>query len=99
VTLTDLFKVFVRSDEEIRFEIVDQLGTRLLRLPVTALAVEVTDGVVRLAGQVGRRSQAVGLEYLAGRVDGVVAVDNRLAYAVDDLPEPVTNGRPYMLPD
>jgi CBS-domain-containing membrane protein len=85
VTLTDLLKVFVRSDEDIRFEIVDQLGTRLLRLPAGALDVAVTEGVVRLGGRIGRRSQAVGLEYLAGRVDGVVAVDNRLAYAIDDL--------------
>ncbi len=86
VTLTDLLKVFVRADAEIRFEITDQLVTRLLRLPVTAIAVEVAEGVVRLGGQVGRRSQAVGLEYLAGRVDGVVAVDNQLAWAMDDIP-------------
>jgi CBS domain-containing protein len=101
VTLTDLLKVFVRPDEEIRFEIVDQLGSRLLHLPASALAVEVSEGVVRLGGRVGRRSQAVGLEYLAGRVDGVVAVDNRLAYAVDDLPEPPPSepARPSMLPD
>jgi len=104
VTLGDLLKVFVRADEEIRFEIVDQLITRLLRLPATAIAVEVAEGVVRLGGKLARRSQAVGLEYLASRVDGVVAIDNQLTWAVDDLPEQepaaaASPGRPYMVPD
>ena len=43
------------------------------------------DGVVRLAGRVRRRSQAEALEKMSGTIDGVVAVESRLAWPVDDV--------------
>jgi CBS-domain-containing membrane protein len=98
VTRVDLLKVFLRSDEELRFDVLDHVAGDLLRLPGGAVEVEVADGVVRLAGCVRLRSQALTLEKVTGAVDGVVAVESRLAWRVDDVdvepvpPEPAPLG-------
>ena len=85
VTRTDLLKVFLRSDEELRFDVLDHVVGDLVSLPPGAVEVEVSDGVVRLTGRVRRRSQAVTLEKLTGAVDGVVEVESRLTWRVDDV--------------
>jgi hypothetical protein len=54
-------------------------------LPARRLQVDVEGGVVTLAGRLERRSQAFSLAQLAGLVDGVVAVRDRLTYERDDL--------------
>ncbi len=77
VSLGDVLKVFLRSDEEIRFELLDDIARRLLRLPADRLRVQVEGGVVTLAGQVERRSRSIALVKLAGLVDGVVASRRR----------------------
>jgi CBS domain-containing protein len=98
VTRADLLKVFLRSDDELRFEVLDHVAGDLLRLPAGAVEVEVADGVVRLAGRVRLRSQALTLEQVTGAVDGVVAVEGRLSWRVDDVdvepvpPEPAPLG-------
>jgi CBS-domain-containing membrane protein len=81
----DVLKVFLRTDEEIRFELLDDIAGRLLRLPASQLQVDVDGGVVTLAGRLERRSQAFALAQLAGLVDGVVAVRDRLTWELDDL--------------
>jgi predicted transcriptional regulator len=81
----DVLKVFLRTDEEIRFELLDDIAGRLLRLPARRLQVDVESGVVTLAGRLERRSQAFALAQLAGLVDGVVAVRDRLTYERDDI--------------
>ncbi len=85
ISRADVLKVFLRSDEEIRFELLDDIAGRLLRLPAEQLRVDADGGVVTLAGTLERRSKAVALAELAGLVDGVVAVRNRLTYRRDDL--------------
>jgi CBS-domain-containing membrane protein len=98
VTRADLLKVFLRSDDELRFDVLDHVASDLLRLPAGAVEVEVDEGVVRLAGRVRLRSQALTLEKVTGAVDGVVAVDSRLTWRVDDVdvepvpPEPAPLG-------
>jgi CBS-domain-containing membrane protein len=98
VTRADLLKVFLRSDDELRFEVLDHVAGDLLRLPAGAVEVEVADGVVRLAGRVRLRSQALTLEQVTGALDGVVAVEGRLSWRVDDVdvepvpPEPAPLG-------
>jgi predicted transcriptional regulator len=70
VTRADLLKVFLRSDDQLRFD----------------------------AGRVRCRSQALTLEKVTGAVDGVVAVEGRLTWRVDDVdvqpvpPEPAPLG-------
>jgi CBS domain-containing protein len=84
----DVLKVFLRTDEEIRFELLDDIAGRLLRLPVSQLQIDVDGGVVTLAGCLERRTQAFALAQLAGLVDGVVAVRDGLNYEQDDLGTP-----------
>jgi CBS-domain-containing membrane protein len=83
VTRADLLKVFLRSDEELRFDVLDHVAGELLRLPPGMVDVEVDEGVVRLTGRVPRRSQAQALAALTQQVDGVVAVETRLEWQID----------------
>jgi CBS-domain-containing membrane protein len=97
VTRTDLLKVFLMSDEELRFEVLDHVIGDLLRLPPGAVEVEVSDGVVRLAGRVPRRSQALVIEKLTGAVDGVVAVESALHWQADETTAQVPPAEPAPL--
>ncbi len=87
ISRADVLKVFLRSDEEIRFELLDDIAGRLLRLPADQLQVDVDGGVVTLEGRLERRRRVVALAELAKLVDGVVAVHDHLAYQRDDLDE------------
>jgi CBS domain-containing protein len=84
VTRTDLVRAFTRSDGEIRDEIVHELLERTLWLDQGAVEVEVEDGAVLLTGEVRTRSDAALLERLVTRVPGVVQVDAKLHWRVDD---------------
>ena len=46
--------------------------------------VHVTNGVVMFVGTIGTRTEARLVEELARRLDGVVSVDNRLDWRIDD---------------
>ncbi|RFC70720.1 CBS domain-containing protein [Streptomyces sp. AcE210] len=82
----DLVQLFLRRDQSIREEIVEDVLTRTLQLSPSALSVEVTDGVVTLSGTVGRRMLIPVVVRLCHSVDGVVDVINRLGYEHDDMP-------------
>jgi CBS domain-containing protein len=97
VTRADLLRVFLRSDDELRFDVLDHVSGDLLRLPAGTVEVEVDDGIVHLAGRVRLRSQALTLEKVSGLVDGVVAVDSRLAWRVDDVDVPPVPHEPAPL--
>ncbi|WP_329625220.1 CBS domain-containing protein [Streptomyces sp. NBC_01255] len=84
VTRRDLLCVYLRPDAEIRRRIREDVLTDALDLPGDAVDVQVLDGVVTLGGRVRRRSQALMLVGLAERVDGVVAVVDRLSFHEDD---------------
>ncbi|MFB8041787.1 CBS domain-containing protein [Streptomyces hydrogenans] len=79
VTRRDLLRVFLRPDPEIRRRIRDEVLADAMDLPPDAIDVHVLDGVVTLAGRLRRRSQASMLRRLAERVEGVVAVVDRLS--------------------
>ncbi|MFI8371906.1 CBS domain-containing protein [Streptomyces sp. NPDC085466] len=85
VTRRDLLRVFLRPDHEIRRRIREEVLADALDLPADAVDVHVLDGVVTLDGRVRLRSQATMLRRLAERVEGVVAVVDRLS-ARDDGP-------------
>jgi CBS-domain-containing membrane protein len=97
VTRTDLLKVFLRSDDELRFDVLDHVSGDLLRLPPGTVEVEVDDGVVRLTGRVPRRSQALAMEKLTGAVDGVVAVESELQWQAEDITPQVPPAEPAPL--
>ncbi|MGW3399944.1 CBS domain-containing protein, partial [Streptomyces hydrogenans] len=89
VTRRDLLRVFLRPDPEIRRRIRDEVLADAMDLPPDAIDVHVLDGVVTLAGRLRRRSQASMLRRLAERVEGVVAVVDRLS-----VPGEVSTTRP-----
>ncbi|MFF4084210.1 CBS domain-containing protein [Streptomyces sp. NPDC001777] len=84
VTRRDLLCVFLRPDTEIRRRIREEVLADAADPPEDAVDVHVLDGVVTLVGQVRRRSRAVLLLRLAERVEGVVAVVDRLSAREDD---------------
>lgn len=89
----DLLRVFLRPDDEIRTEIIGAVLTDYLGTNPAMVQVDVTDGVVRLAGELERKSMLALLPPAVRAVDGVVDVDGQLSYAIDDTwpahrPEP-----------
>jgi len=84
VTRGDLLKVHLRPDDEIRADVVgDVLGAVLGSLD-GPVEVEVAEGVVTLTGRVDRWSVADAAARLTRQVAGVVDVDNKLVFNLDE---------------
>ncbi|MFI1658124.1 CBS domain-containing protein [Streptomyces sp. NPDC020472] len=92
VTRRDLLGVYLRPDAEIRRHVREDVLTDAMDLPWYAVDVHVLDGVVTLGGRVRQRSRARMLLGLAERVDGVVAVVDRVSFTEDDT-RPVSPAR------
>jgi len=84
VTRRDLLQVFLRPDEEIRREIVDEVLVRALWLPPRSIDVQVVEGVVTLSGHMERKSETEIAVSMTRQIDGVVAVVDKLSYRLDD---------------
>lgn len=84
VTRHDLLQMFLRPDDDIRAEVVDEVLVRTLWLTPQIITVSVRGGVVELAGKLERRSEVPIALRLASQVDGVVAVVDHLTYERDD---------------
>lgn len=94
VSHSDVLKIFLRADNEIRREIVDQalVGGRLP--DHEPIQVSVRDGVVVLEGDCERRTLIPVLTRAVAGVEGVVRVENRLGFRVGDRSSlPYTFGR------
>ena len=81
----DLLKVFLRSDEDLYREIVDDIIFGELFMGPNRFDVDVHDGVVVLQGRCERRSLIPTVVRAVAGVEGVVRVENRLGYDIDDL--------------
>ena len=92
VSRSDLLQVFLRTDEDLHEEVVNQLVPAILQPSPEGLGVKVSSNVVTLSGEVDRRSDAVILTRLTRELDGVVDVIDRLTHRWDDtstlLPPP-----------
>jgi CBS-domain-containing membrane protein len=84
VSRGDLLKIYLRPDAEIRAEIVEQVLRRLLWIGSTEVSVRVNDGVVTVAGELDQRSLIDIVVRLVGAVDGVVEVEDKLTWRIDD---------------
>ncbi|MFI8521230.1 CBS domain-containing protein [Streptomyces sp. NPDC085481] len=85
VSRRDLLGIFLRQDDDIRREIVEDVLGDTLRLEPTALDVEVHDGRVELSGRLPFRGMIPAIERMCAMVDGVVSVSRtRLVYDFDD---------------
>jgi len=78
VTRADLVRAFTRTDAEIAREIETEILRRTLWLEPGAVTVTVTDGTVRLEGEVETETDAELLPVFVARVPGVVSVDATL---------------------
>ncbi|MBC2906937.1 CBS domain-containing protein [Streptomyces sp. PSKA01] len=87
-TRRDLLRVFLRTDEEIRQEVLDEVLTRTMSLAPHTVIVSVDDGMVTLEGRLEHRSHIPSAIQLTWRVDGVVGVVNSLTYRIDDTRPP-----------
>jgi CBS-domain-containing membrane protein len=91
VTRSDLLKVFLRDDTDIRREIRGEVLADLVGVEPSQVHVEVDDGVVTLLGRLDRRSLVPVTIRQIERVAGVVDVVSHLTYRIDDI-----NGAPQV---
>jgi CBS domain-containing protein len=84
VSRADLLQVFARPDELIRREVVDQVILRDFMMDTSRFFVRVQDGVVVVEGAVERRTLVPFVLRAVQGVEGVVRVENRLTYDLDD---------------
>lgn len=84
VSRSDLLKTFMRSDESIRTDILEDLLRRSLFIEPSAVDVQVDHGLVRIGGQLETKSLVDLVVRMIGRIEGTVGVDSRLAYRFDD---------------
>jgi CBS domain-containing protein len=93
VSRSDLLAGFLRPDEEIRREVEEDLIRHDLLMSPARFHVSVRDGVVVLQGTCERRSLIPILVRAVEGVEGVVRVENRLGYDVDDVLEAYPTAR------
>lgn len=84
VSRRDLLATYLRSDDEIRAEIRDNVLLGDMLIGPSEMTATVHDGVVTLAGTVDRRSTAQIVDRLVRGVAGVVDVVGRLRWKYDD---------------
>lgn len=85
VSRSDLLRVFLRSDDELRAAIEDALNDPGPSIEPGQISVIVEDGAATLDGEVPLKSQIPRLVSIARAIDGVVDVEPRLKYEVDDV--------------
>jgi CBS domain-containing protein len=88
VTLSDLLRIYLRSGEEIRTEILQQVIAGDLGTNPDLVKVAARDGVATLAGRVGAKNMIAQAVRLSRAVDGVVDVVEQIDYAHDDVHVP-----------
>ena len=84
VTARDLLRVLLRPDTAIKAEISRDILLGYLGTNPVLVQVDVTDGVVRLTGEVERKSMLSAVLPAVRSVDGVIDAEAQLSYAIDD---------------
>jgi CBS domain-containing protein len=84
ISRSDLLKVFNRPDGAIRQEIIDDVIVGEFMMDPERFFIQVHKGVAVLEGRVERRSLIPWLVRAVHGVEGVVRVEDRLSYDVDD---------------
>ena len=98
VTPRDLLRVFLRPDEDIRREIVNDVLPAFLGVEPALVHVSVRDGMVTVTGEVERKSVIALVLPLIRAVDGVVDAKADLTYTVDDSDRLAAAPRPPSWP-
>lgn len=95
VSRVDLLRVFLRPDQEIRRDIEETVIARTLWIDPATIRVTVAQGVVTLEGELERRSLTDAMVEIVRAVPGVVSVQSRLSFQLDDT-EPTGFAFPWM---
>jgi CBS domain-containing protein len=86
----DLLRVFLRPDDEIRSEIVSQVLVGEFATNPALVQIEVTDGVVRMTGELELKSLLPLVLPLVRAIDGVIDAEGEFSYAIDDTRLPMS---------
>ena len=101
VSRSDILRAFARPDLEILSEIEDHVMLKILWIDPKRVQITVIEGNVVLRGMLETRSDAVLLEDLTRRLDGVVSVNSELSWEIDNTklemvpPVPGPGYRPF----
>lgn len=85
VTRADLVRAYLRMDDEIAGTVREEILRHTMWLDPDRLDVHVSEGTVRLGGNVDRRSTSRIIGKLVALVEGVVEVRNGLTWEFDDV--------------
>jgi CBS domain-containing protein len=91
VTRSDLLRVFLRDDRDIR-EHLESMFADQFCIDTSAVDISVHDGIVTLAGQLERRGLIAPLLDAVRTTAGVIGVHDNLTYRYDDTFAPVPRG-------
>lgn len=91
VSRSDLLQVFLRTDEDLREDVLERLIPAILIDQQSPVEVHVRANVVTLSGEVDRRTDAEIISRLTRELDGVVGVVSRLTYRWDDTARKTTS--------
>ena len=84
VSRADVLKSYLRSDADIQSDIANRVIRGSMWLDPSSFDISVDDGVVRISGEVDRRSDVEILTTLTFAVEGVIGVEPMLTYRFDD---------------
>jgi CBS domain-containing protein len=84
VTRADLVRAFTRTDAELERELKEDVVERTMWIDSGRVEATVESGRAALSGRLPKRSDAELLNRLVARVPGVVAVDSKVTWDVDD---------------
>jgi CBS domain-containing protein len=98
ISRSDLLKVFNRPDQAIRREIIDEVIVGEFMMDPDRFFIQVHQGVAVLEGRAERRSLLPLLIRAVHGVEGVVRVEDRLAYDIDDRDAEWVLVSPWMHP-
>jgi CBS domain-containing protein len=96
ISRSDLLKVFNRPDGAIRREIIEEVIVGAFMLDPDRFFIQVQEGMAVLEGRVERRSLLPLLVRAVRGVEGVVQVEDRLAYDLDDRDTGPLMASPWM---
>lgn len=91
VSRSDILRAFARSDSEIIDEISNHILGEVLWIDRRKVEVGCVDGNVTLAGRLETKSDAMLVEEMARRVDGVVSVAASLTWEIDNTKQEMTS--------
>ena len=88
VSPRDLLRVFLRPDEEIRAQIIREVLVGYLGTNPALVQVDVTEGVVKMTGELERKSMLSLVLPVTRAVDGVIDAVGEFSFAIDDTKLP-----------